>query len=188
VFELALNLLCVSGPLARLVSSFRSKVAFHTALGYAGFFVLGHYLANYQLPACAVRALHALGALSLAFTVGGTLYLSLRSGSATEALIHNLLPNTAFVSASIFLLVKRRFEHSAPSPRVARAVGTLSKLCFGAYLVHDFFIILFRKLGILSPNFFPALSVLLIAAAVMALSLLAAHLLNKIPVLNRYIL
>ncbi len=188
LFELMANFFSLSRGLAPFFSWLENALMPHVALRYSGYFILGHYLANYRFPRRMTRALYALGALSLAFSIGGTAFLSLRSGTVTARLHAYLLPNTAFYSAAVFVAIRNRLEHFHPSPRAARAISRLSALSFGAYLAHEFVLILLRHLGISPLDFFPVLSVPLLSCVVAAVSFSIAYLLSKIPRLNRYIL
>ncbi|NLF26477.1 MAG: acyltransferase family protein [Clostridiales bacterium] len=187
-FELGLNLLAIPNRLAPWVSWFRGALMPYTVMGYAGYFILGHYLVSYPVPRRAVRAIYVLGAFSLAVSVVGTHLLSVKKGGLTEALHYRALPTTALYAASVFLFAMRRYRDRIPSERAVRAFGMISKLSFGAYLVHDFSLILFHHLGFEALGIHPALYAPLFSIMAIALSFGASYCLSKIPFLNRYIL
>ena len=87
----------------------------------------------------------------------------------------------------VFLFFKDHVSKWKPTPIMASKVKTLSELSFGIYLVHVFFIYLMQYIG-MTTLVLPVLSVPLIALIVYAVSFLTAWILNKIPVLNKYIL
>lgn len=187
VAVICVNVLKLIPPLTAIVEATMAKLHLEFFMGCTGYFVLGHYLATYALPRWVERALYALGGLSLAFTVVATAIISVRDGVGNPTWFGNLLPNTYFAAAAIFLLF-RRYGNAVPKTTWrGRLTMTLSRLTFGVYLVHDFFIKLLADIGLTAVAFVPIIAVPLIALAVFALSLAASWLLGKIPVVNRYL-
>ncbi len=159
---------------------------FHLVLGYSGYFLLGYYLHTYPLnPLKQRKGIYVLSILALLGTIVGTHLLSQRDGVANSALYQYHLPNTYVVAIAVFLL----FQQMKLPERVEQWVKKVSPLTFGVYLVHDFYLVLFMEdfqwmdLGI------PAIiSVPIFTTAVFVASLLTVMMLQKIPVLGKWIM
>ena len=63
----------------------------------------------------------------------------------------------------------------------------MSNLCFGVYLVHDFFIMLLRECGLTPLSFPPIFSVPVLSLAVCLAAFAVSWALSKIPFVNRYL-
>lgn len=189
VFGMAVPALRLVPVLDKALALVVDKMHLHFVLGYVGAYVSGWYFHRYPLSRRARWAIYALGAVSVAVTALGTRWLSVSAGEATDLLYGTTLPTTYCTALAVFLLFDNGLSHCTFSEKTARRLALLSKLSFGMYLVHDVFIQLFEKvLHISAVSFHPALAAPLLTAAVFGLSFLAAYVLNKIPVVNKYIL
>ena len=184
---ICVNTLKLIPPLTAIVEATMAKLHLEFFLGCTGYFVLGHYLASYALPRRFERAICLLGGVSLVFTVAATAILSGRDGVGNTTWFGNLLPNTYFTAAAMFLLFRRRANAAPKTELRVKVVMTLSRLTFGIYLVHDFFIKLLAGLGLTADAFAPVITVPLSALIVFVLSAAASWALGKIPVVNRYL-
>lgn len=168
--------------------AFLGKMNFQFVLGYTMYFVLGHYLATYTLPRWLQGLVYFLGAAGVVFTIVGTSVWSVSTGQTNETLHKYLLPNVYFAAAAVFLFCKNVVSKRAIPGGVKRVVLRVSQLSFGMYLVHDFVIVLYAKLGVSTASFNAVLSAPILAAGVFFVSLLVSWMVSKIPVLNKYII
>lgn len=155
-------------------------------LGYAGYFVLGHYLHTYEIKREHKLIAYALGTVSVIATIAGNSYMSLKAGIAQEAFFDYMMPTVLFSSVMVFLLFKDRadsFEKGNKS-----VIVSMSKLTFGMYLIHDLFIIAFKNMGLSTVMISPIVAIPLVAVIIFVLSYLCVFILNKIPVINKYII
>ena len=155
-------------------------------LGYAGYFVLGHYLHTYEIKREHKLIAYALGTVSIIATIAGNSYMSLKAGIAQEAFFDYMMPTVLFSSVMVFLLFKDRadsFEKGNKS-----VIVSMSKLTFGMYLIHDLFIIAFKNMGLSTVMISPIVAIPLVAVIIFVLSYLCVFILNKIPVINKYII
>lgn len=121
-------------------------------------------------------------------TIVGTQFLSRQANQPTELLYDYLLLTTLLSSAAVFLFFKTRFTNLTLSPKTIQRIQRCSKLTFGMYLFHDFVNMFFRyALNLTSTSFDPILAVPVITMLVFALSYAASWILNRIPILNKYI-
>lgn len=183
VFFLLLPALCSLPGLSKL-SALTDKAGVVFFSGYVYWFVLGYWLYRRTLPKWAVWALMLCG-------LAASVYLTVYSCLAAPALGRGMAaPGYSVCQAlrlcGVFLLFREGFSRIPFSARGKRRLASLSGLCFGAYLVHDFFLWAINKV-VPTDLFLPALSVPLLAIVETALSLLAAWLVRKLPGIGRYV-
>ena len=163
------------------------KVHFHFAVGYSFYFVLGYYLHTAVIQKKTERAIYLLGILGFAATVILTKAASDYNGSPVEAFYGNFTCNVLLESIAMFIFAKQRMHRIIRTDKARALVKTLAKYSFGVYLVHPFFLETLSRLGWETTSFFPPISIPTIALSVFALSLCTSALLNRIPILNKYI-
>ncbi|MCF0151186.1 MAG: acyltransferase family protein [Firmicutes bacterium] len=174
-------------PYTDFISSYIAKFQVVMVSGYAGYYMLGHYLHNYELSPKKKRLLYGLAAVSLLFTVTASSIWSVKTGTPHKELYEELLPNTFFVSAAVFVWVKDHCT-AAKNRVVARFVTRTSELSFGIYLVHVFFVQILKNQDITTVLFNPLLSVPLLSIGVFCASFAAIGLLEKIPFAKRWLM
>ncbi len=80
------------------------------------------------------------------------------------------------------------FKYNAKgTEKLNKIILPLSKCSFGAFLAHIFILLVLTALGIHSTSFHPVLSVPTITLVTAVASYLISFVLNKIPVLKKYI-
>ena len=193
-FLLLFVVICLFGNAALIVphisevaNGVLDKAALYFVTGYSGYYVLGFYLNSTPVSGRKRAVIYILAACSLVFTALMTWRLSLYFGDLTEQLFKNLMPNTAIVAAAVFLAFKYGVSRISFSERASGVIAGISKLCFGVYLVHEFFNILFAKIGFSTQLYNPVLSVPINSVIIFVLSLAVAFALNRIPVIGKYI-
>ena len=152
----------------------------YAAIGYG---VLGYYLREYgaERPAKVYAALYLAG---FALTFGGTLVLSLRMGRLYEGLLSGMSPGICLEAAGLFGFFTVRFRGKMSCP----GAEALSRASFCIYLVHMFFLELFRDHGLSAARFSPVWSVPALSAVLLALGYLTWLLLRRIPVVRTYLI
>ncbi len=149
--------------------------------GYPGYFLLGYLLKTCRPSRRQAAAVYALGAAGAVVTIWGTQAISQAAGAFRDPFYAYLTPNTLFVAAALFLLARRLDLGKAA------IWGKLSGLTFGVYLVHLFFLELFRDLGFPDPAWHSVPAVLIQIPAVLAAALAATWVLRHIPWLGKRI-
>ncbi|MFB6468622.1 acyltransferase [Cytobacillus sp. Hz8] len=156
-------------------------------LGYTIYFILGYYLATYDLSKWTKIGLYILGALSLIFTIYGTRMLSLDKGAPDTFLYYYLRVNVFFVPVALFVFAKDFFRNTQFSETSLKVISILSTYSFGMYLVHDMFRTILMRFGIDNLMFNQILSVPMIAIIIFILSFLATAIVRKIPYFGKRI-
>jgi surface polysaccharide O-acyltransferase-like enzyme len=187
IFTLCFNLLTsfIQKP---LITAILKNMNFYFPLGYAGYFVLGHYLVHYTIKAKHEWIIYLTGVLSVIFTILITYSLSVGKHSAQNTLYNYLLPSTCFEAMAVFTFFKNRVSKLKLSGKATSLALLMSKLSFGMYLVHDFFRTIFARSGLAPLSFHPVYSVPVITLCVFAASFSFAWIIHKIPVLKKYII
>lgn len=157
------------------------------AIEYSGYYVLGYYLHNYTISRKMKTAANILAGLGVVAMTALTAYYSQKKSEYDDTFFEYLLPMTAFLSVSVFLPVQKICEKKKTTEKFRRILGTLSKISFGVYLVHVFileciFYICVKRLSL--PCF---VSFGIILSSTLILSTAASYILNKIPIVNKYL-
>lgn len=189
IFTFGVNILKTVPKLQEIIEQLESKTNLYFILGYTGYFLLGHYLVKYGINKKTEIAVYILGILAVPVTVVATYIKSLQDGAINQDMYAYLLPTTALTATAVFLFFKNKVSKIKVSKKAEKVILLFSKVSFGMYLVHDFVIIFLFKTFNLTPqavNFIAAAPV--ITLVVFAISFVIVFVINKIPVLNRYIM
>lgn len=188
IFCFFVNTITIIPQAKEIYSIFGSKLNIVFFNGYTSYFVLGYYLHNNELNKRMRGLIYTLGAFSVIFTIVGNSLISLVENSASTKLYDNLLLNILFASMAIFLFIKQLIEKKVHSERFVSIITIISKFSFAIYLVHDFFLIIFKELGLSTLEYNAIIFIPIKALIVFWLSFLVACGLNRIPILNKWIM
>lgn len=161
-----------------------SKLGITGVSGYAGYFILGHYLDNYPLKGIQRKALYILGIVSLAVTVGATYVSSVSKGACEDIYLNYMTPNVLFMSAAVFTAMSKT---ACKEGIVHRAAVQIADCSLGIYGVHMLFVFIFWKAGIDTFLLPGIISVPLLSAVTLICSFIVAKGLKLIPGLGRII-
>ena len=174
--------------ISELISKILSDTNLHFVLGYSGYFILGYYIAHTEIAKKAEIVIYCLGLVGVAFTIGGTACFSNWLHNPTEILYGNLTINTLLVSIAVFVFFKQHLNIPLKTQKKQNWIIFMSKCTLGIYLVHPIFIealVKYANITVLSFN--PILSIVLLSLAIFIISFVTSMLLNKIPVINKWI-
>jgi len=148
--------------------------------GYIIYYVLGHYLNTYTIPKKVSYLVYFLGIVSFIYTFTLTLIYSFDSKLIYDGFLGYLRPNTLFSTIATFLFFKQMFEYKLPSINSRKIITFASKLNLGVFIVHNIFVSLVGKYGLmdLGINYIILLPILTIS--VYLLSLATSYLLSRI--------
>lgn len=152
-----------------------------SSIGYA---LLGYVLSLRPAAPGELRSFGLLFAAGFLLTFGGTVAASLHGGSANTWFMEGMSPGPALMAAGLFGGVRALVKGRAGTPRLARYV----EATFCVYLIHHFFIMFFRHVGIDVTLFAPILEIPAETMAVAALSLAGWWVLSKIPFVNKHLI
>ena len=166
----------------------RLKISFSIKelMGFAGYFILGYYLFRYDLSHRVKKWIYVLTGLSVVFQIIGTFLVSCKMGKANESLYGNFRPNVAIQAVAVYVFIKDYFINKDFSERIKRIIILLSKYSFGMYLVHDFFNIVFSRIGFTVTAINPIFAIPLRSIVTFVLSFAVIWVLGHIPVIKKY--
>lgn len=162
-----------------------SNMNMYIVLGYASYFVLGYYLNKITLSKKQRMIIYILGLAGFAATIVLDLAVALKTQTYCGHYYGNFTINVLFEAVAVFTWFKYKdYKHGKWNAFIQK----LSKYSFGAYLVHALVIEQFnRTLGLNTLSFHPVFAVLSLALIVFTISFTISAVLNRIPVLKKYI-
>lgn len=162
------------------------SLGLNVALGYSGYFVLGHFLYNHQFGRRTRMMIYASGMISFVFVAFITHFLSHHVNRAEIYFYDNLTLFTLLEAAAVFVWITSSCHQVSASVR--RFIILLSECSFGIYLVHYLLLdIISSRIPVPSAwwllLFIPVFSIL-----VFALSYLVIRVLRSVPFMKRFVL
>ena len=190
IFTLLIPELRVIPVLSKPIQNiFQEKMNLYFILGYSFYFVGGYYLSQYVFSSSKKYTIYMLGILSVIFTIVMTSVLSIYKGQATDIFYRYLSPYTAFVTIALFVFLKNTIRKIHFSDKMVQCILLVSKYSFGIYLVHVFFLQIVKSFnGITTPYINPIFSIPLYTIFIFVCSYIAVMVIDRIPILNRYII
>lgn len=180
----------IIGLFSRRLSSLISESFSHFGLGlhaYCFYFVWGYCLSNIKINRKRQRIITSLGLLGFASTVAGTVLFSVIKGRTVFILWNHSTVNALLEATLVFTLFRKLFENRSFSEKAQGIITKASKWTFGIYLIHFNIIYILEKFGISALSFAPIISAPILAVFIFAVSMLISAILNKIPIVNKYI-
>lgn len=169
-------------PFSRIASVNMSKLGIAVVSGYVGYFILGHYLDRYPLQRKYRIGLYVLGIGSLLFTIGATYLESVAKGACEEIYLNYLTPNVFFMSAAVYTAMSKI---QCAKGVLDRGMKQIADSSFGIYGVHMLFVFFFWNAGIDTFRMPGIISVPLLSAVILMISLFTVKGLKRIPGIRR---
>ena len=169
------------------LSRYNPSVDMHYFAGFAGYLVLGHYLANKEFNLKHLRGwmilLFLLGIAIIA--IGSRLLIAYPKYPGTM-FYEPVNPAVMLLSASIFLIVKN--THPKVSPAIIHIRDFAGKYNYGIYLAHALVLFFLEDpFGINYKLCMPLISIPLTALLAFIISLLLVWPINKLPWVGKWI-
>lgn len=157
--------------------------------GYTVYFILGYILNKKNIPKKAELLIFFAGLLSAAITVVGTVYLSRIRQTPATLFLQNTSVNVFFMSMAVFVFGKKYLNKAPVSEKGMKTLLLFSKCSLGVYLIHLFILEGAEKLlHITTLSFNPLISVPFFSFVTFFAAMAISLLLNKIPVVNKWII
>ncbi|MBR6965227.1 acyltransferase family protein [Candidatus Saccharibacteria bacterium] len=157
-------------------------------LGYSGYFVLGHLIHTADIKQSLKKYIYIAGVLSVFFTIFATLFMSTRTNELVVDFYREMTINVFAMSVAVFVFGKNHMNKAIKNKTRQSFVLFLSKCSFGMYLFHMFSVNIlcyFFHFDSLAIN--PLLSIPSIFIITFVSSFVVSAIINKIPILNKYI-
>ena len=157
-------------------------------LGYSGYFILGYLLNKRKISKKQETIIYILGLCGALYTMLATAFFSKRLEEPTQLFYRYLSPNVCAMAAVVFVFAKKHLNKYPKSKTALNRLLFLSKCSFGVYLIHPAFIeVLSKALHIDTMSFNPILSVPLLSLFIFAISFAASAVMNKIPIVKKWL-
>ncbi len=173
---------------AAKADTFLSAFSVKMVLGYPFYVVLGYYLCKKDFSKKIWCSLIGVGVVAYIVMVLITISVSVSTGSAYNKLFKKFSPPVFLMAVGLFVLGKYVLSKISLKGKADRFVQNLSKYTFGVYLIHVFVLdFVERQLGLTAMSFNPVIAVPCITLIVYFVSMIISTVLNKIPIVNKYI-
>lgn len=174
----------VENALSTLYS--RANLSFFN--GFVAYFLLGYFLYVINFNKKHIILSLSLGALGTIFTLSANYYTTISTENISTFWYNNQMLNVTMASIGVFTFFKYIVSKRNFSEKSSIFIIRVSNMCFGIYLVHDFFNILFKQIGFTNLLYNPILSIPINTLLIFILSLCTVYMIQKIPKLHKYIL
>jgi surface polysaccharide O-acyltransferase-like enzyme len=171
-----------------LANTVVNQTHMHFVLGFSVYYVAGYYLNNTALSKKTTNIIYLFGAIGFISTIVLTSLISKRLNIPTQLFYQYNSPNVFLEAVSVFVLIKNISGKIKFSDKSAKILTALSKYCFGAYLIHALVLSSLSNFAKINSNLFnPLLSIPLISFTILIISLVVSAVLNRIPVVKKYL-
>ena len=174
--------------LSTIADKLLADMEFHFTLGYVGFFVAGYYINKVEISKKTQRLIYVLGIVGVIATIVLSAWISMLLGAPREEFYKSFTVNVAPAAIAVFTFGKYHLNNLKLSDKAKKIVRVLSKYSFGAYLVHVMVIEgLAAVIGLEIVYTNPVWAVPFVSVIVAVLSFVISAVVNRIPILNKYI-
>lgn len=175
-------------PYSTYVNAIVNRFNLDIFSGYIGYFVLGYYLANYELEPKKQKVLYGLGIASLVVCIVGNCLYSIHVKMPTSTFYDSFFITTFFVSCALFTFAKYQLSKIKLSDMTKNMIVKISNASFGIYLIHILWIsILVNQFHFGPTTINPIFAVPIMAILVFIASLMSILVIKKIPFIHKYI-
>lgn len=154
-----------------------------SGLGYIAYYLLGWYLASFEIEKRKRAAIYSLGALSGLYTIVVTHILSNKYGMLVAAYDYITL-NVLISAVALFVFVKQTFKDKNEI-KAQKCIGALSKLTFGAYIIHT--LVLAFVIDVVPESIFSLARILIIWLITSVISFVISFVASKIPFIKYFV-
>ena len=155
---------------------------------YVFIFVLGYYIANTDIPKHIRYISYACALLCFAGAFFTSWYLGVAGFESYSLPYASCSLGVLMEAVGVFMAARYGFMNKKISPKMERFLGNMSKYNFGAYLTHAFVLDFINKyLGFTVLSINPILADIVLTCIVFTVSFVISAIINRIPVLGKYI-
>ena len=177
-----------SEKLGETLDTVYTKTGIGLVLGYTVYFMLGYVLNKAKISRKAEAIIYTLGAIGFIITPLLLIVLSRAVGEANSLYGSYLAPNVMASAVAVFVFTKKHSGYLKNGTLFARVITTLSLISFGVYLVHPLFLDRLQYNYKITPvTFGAAIGVPVLIVIIYGASTIVSLILNKIPIIKKYI-
>lgn len=165
-----------------------NQASLNLTSGCIPYFFFGYYIVKYDISCKLKKLIYILGPVAFVITILGTLVISQQNGKPYDYFYKHTSVTVLLQSLFVFLIIKEIFDNKNIPEKVEKFISAISKHTFGVYLVHMFIIAeLKNTFGINSVIVNPYIAIPAIIVITYVISEIISAILNKIPVIKKYI-
>ena len=154
---------------------------------WVGFYILGHYLAEYQLPKYWNKIIYVLGLAGILFAIYQSNIVSIAQGKINASFYANFSLFSTIWSIAVFVLIKETISKVSVSKNMTVLILNISKYTLGIYLLHPFVRDVLQILHIDTTIGNAFIITPLLSLVIFALSYFIAFVLKKVPIVGKWI-
>lgn len=174
--------------IGELITTILGKTYLYMPFGYVGYFILGYYLYRYTLSVRKEKILYIAAIFCILFSCVGTTVQSMSNGIFDEFISTYQTPNVIIESCGIYVFfLKKRYKIEF-SQRIRNYIGIMGEWGLGIYLVHALMLEILSLTGIRPTFITPLLGVTIMTALVLFMSMLVVWGIQKMSILNKYMM
>lgn len=178
-----LNILLDSSLVSRVIGTFKiTEVS-----GYLGYYVLGYYLMNFEVPRNLRHAVYATVPFDIAFNYLVSWKFSVNRGYFHPGVYDSFGIFTFLEVAALYMAVMYEAKGSEARPAVKKTLANISLDTFGVYLMHVMVLNYIFSKGLIEMATPSLLWQPVIALGLFIICSIIAALLRRIPVVGRYL-
>lgn len=164
------------------------KMFMYLPIGYTFYFIIGYLINKFGIKKWLKAIIYVLGPISFLATAYIAVAQSQKTGVFFDQIGDYDSITVLFESLFVITLIKDITEKIKFKSRGEKFIGTLSKDTFGLYLLHAIVMRFFDTFcGINSMTFNPLISVPIVIIITFITGTIISHILNKIPIVNKYL-
>lgn len=186
---------CFIPQLINILSEFSSNMYIQTIInainywiekigfgfGYSMYYVIGYYISKKDFSKNNRIIIYVLGLFGVLITIFGTMWCSRISNTPRVIFYDNFSIGVFLESISVYVFAKYNFKSN-------NIINYMSKISFGIYLIHIIPLWeLEQKMGITSSFINLIISVPLLSIGIFIVSAIISTIINKIPIIKKYI-
>ena len=178
----------IGGPFSDIIGAVEdlaSRMSLDTILGYSFYFILGYYLNETQLSKKQRTTICILGVIGTIASFALNALVTWKTQEPCSKYFGNFTVNVLLEAVCVHTLAKYT-DHG--SQKWNALLCKLSKLSFGAFLVHIFVMDAFVLIGLDTLRFWPIISIPVISMLTALVSFGISWVLSKIPVINEWLI
>lgn len=181
IINLAVNLLSAEeyNIVEQLVGSF--KIDF--VGGYTTYYILGWYLKNVDINAKKRKIIYFMSSIGLITTILGVQFVNKSAVQAQDLFYSYLTVNVFLYSMGVFIFLDH-FSKKIRNVKLISIIENLSRLTFGVYLIHVFFINCSKSIINFDNRIVSFLTMWLITTVA---SFASVYIMSKIPLIKKLI-
>ncbi len=164
-----------------------NKAKFNLVTGYSTYFVGGYYLSRMELLKKRRWIIYFFGVLAFFATAHFTRNASIQTGKLCEEYYSYFSGNVLVQAVAVFVFGKHYLNFKPKSQFNAKILTTASKLTFGIYLSHVLVLDTLRSWNGMNRMFGKPMYLFSELLLTLLISGIISYVLNKIPVLKKYI-